>query len=68
MAPFSNNPNVKGLILDVTNEEQVRAAFATVDGENPEEGLYALVNNAGRKHEQAWADESDSALKRTYIL
>lgn len=34
--------------MDVTNEEQIRAAIATVEAECPE-GLYALVNNAGKK-------------------
>lgn len=48
LAPFSRYPNVKGLIVDVTNEEQIHAAIATVEAECPE-GLYALVNNAGKK-------------------
>ena len=48
MAPFARYPNVKGLIVDVTNEEQIHAAIATVEAECPE-GLYALVNNAGKK-------------------
>jgi len=46
MAPFVRYPNITGLIVDVTNGEQVRTAIATVEAECPE-GLYALVNNAG---------------------
>jgi len=30
MAPFARYPNITGLIVDVTNEEQIRTAIATV--------------------------------------
>ena len=46
MAPFARYPNITGVIVDVTNEEQIRTAIATVEAECPG-GLYALVNNAG---------------------
>lgn len=46
MAPFAQYPNITGLIVDVTNEEQIRTAIARVEADCPE-GLYALVNNAG---------------------
>ena len=46
VAPFARYPNITGLIVDVTNEVQIRTVIATVEAECPE-GLYALVNNAG---------------------
>jgi hypothetical protein len=39
-------PNLIALKLDVTKAEDIEAAVAKVDAENPQ-GLYALVNNAG---------------------
>lgn len=35
------------VVADVTNEAQVQALAERVEAENPQ-GLYALVNNAGR--------------------
>lgn len=43
----SYDPNIKPLILDVTNQDQVDAAFEQVRKEVGKEGLDALVNNAG---------------------
>eukprot|EP00210_Caulerpa_lentillifera_P003739 g3572.t1 len=43
----SYNSNIKPLILDVTKQDQVDAAFAEVSREVGAAGLDALVNNAG---------------------
>eukprot|EP00210_Caulerpa_lentillifera_P003607 g3442.t1 len=43
----SYNQNIKPLILDVTNEEQVKKAFGEVRAAVGADGLDALVNNAG---------------------
>jgi hypothetical protein len=40
-------PNLIAVKLDVTQAEDIEAAVAKVDAENPQ-GLYALVNNAGK--------------------
>lgn len=41
------------VILDVTKPDQVQAAADRVEAENPQ-GLYALVNNAGRWNPFLW--------------
>jgi 3-hydroxybutyrate dehydrogenase len=40
-------PNLIAVKLDVTKAEDIEAVVAKVDAENPQ-GLYAVVNNAGR--------------------
>ena len=47
MAPFAEHPSITGVLLDVTNQEQIDAVIRTIETNHPEEGLYAVVNNAG---------------------
>lgn len=43
----SLDPNLRPVLLDVTNQTQIDKAFAKIEAEVGERGLDALVNNAG---------------------
>lgn len=44
--PVDRVSRLHPVLLDVTQEEDIRAALATIDGHS-RDGLYALINNAG---------------------
>jgi short-subunit dehydrogenase len=44
---FSDHPNIVPIILDVSKAESISLAFQFISGKTNQQGLYALVNNAG---------------------
>ena len=47
VASYASNANVTGVRMDVTKDDQVQAVMERIAADHPEDGLYALVNNAG---------------------
>jgi NADP-dependent 3-hydroxy acid dehydrogenase YdfG len=57
---FANQQNIIPIILDVSKAENISSAFQFISDKTKQQGLYALINNAGINYLSAFelADEN----------